>query len=231
MRGHRRCPDHSPKRIATGPGCAGIGLRAPHHDEFLDRRPAVSWVEVHSENFFADGGRQLEVLEAVRRDYALSLHGVGLSLGSADPLDAEHLRRLKRLVDRFEPALVSEHVSWSSVDGLFLNDLLPLPLDAGALDHMVTRVGQMQDFLGREVLVENVSSYLQPGCGGDDRVGVSRGTRAALRLPACSTSTTHVNAVNHGFDAERHLAAVPPGWSARSTSPATAWQATVRPRC
>lgn len=208
----RSLPDDGSRPV---PARAGIGLRAAHHDEFLDRLPAgqatVPWVEVHSENFFADGGRPLEVLEAVRRDHGLSLHGVGLSPGSADPLDAEHLRRLKRLVDRFEPALVSEHVSWSSVDGVFVNDLLPLPCDGPALDHMVTRIGQLQDFLGREVLVENVSSYLQPAPAEmpEWEFLVALARRSGCRL-LLDVNNVHVNAVNHGFDGERYLAAIPP---------------------
>src|SRR5580700_6835568 len=139
----------------------GIGLRAQHHAEFLKRRPAVGWVEVHSENHFARGGLQREVLAEVRAHYPVSLHGVGLSIGSTDPLDRAHLAELARLQRDFNPILVSEHLAWGSVDGRYLNDLLPLPYTAEALRHMAARVGAVQDFLGRQILIENVSSYLQ----------------------------------------------------------------------
>lgn len=201
----------TPPASGPVPARAGIGLRAPHHAEFLATRPAVAFVEVHSENFFADGGRQIEVLDTVRRDYPVSLHGVGLSLGSTDPLSSEHLRRLRRLVERVQPALISEHVCWSSVEGTFLNDLLPLPLTEEALDHMARQVGIVQDFLGRQILVENVSSYLQI-----DTPQMSEWeflTQLAERadcLLLLDINNVHVNARNHGFDAQEYLRAIPP---------------------
>jgi hypothetical protein len=192
------------------PAQAGIGLRSAHHTEFLDRRPGIPWVEVHSENFFADGGLKLEVLDAVRRDYGLSLHGVGLSLGGADPLDPEHLRRLKRLVDRAGPALVSEHVCWSSADGVFLNDLLPLPLTGAALAHTATRVARVQEYLGRPILVENVSSYVQfTGAEMTEwefLVELARRAGCGILL---DVNNIHVSAVNHGFHAREYLRAIP----------------------
>jgi hypothetical protein len=192
------------------PAQAGIGLRAVHHDEFLERRPDVAWVEVHSENFFAAGGRQLEVIDAVRRDYAVSLHGVGLSLGSADALDAEHLRRLQRLVERVQPALVSEHACWCGVGGIHLNDLLPLPGTTESLAHLVSRVGEVQDRLGRQILVENVSSYLR--FAGDEMpeweflAALARHSGCGILL---DVNNIYVSAVNHGFDARAYLAAIP----------------------
>lgn len=192
------------------PAQAGIGLRSAHHVEFLARRPAIPWVEVHSENFFADGGRQLEVLDAVRRDHGLSVHGVGLSLGGTDPLDPEHLRRLKRLVERTEPALVSEHVAWGSAGGVFLNDLLPLPCTRAALDHLAARIGEVQDVLGRRILVENVSSYLRFQA---DEMPEWDFLAALARRAGCGllldVNNVYVSAVNHGFDAATYLAAIP----------------------
>src|SRR5436190_20330088 len=146
-----------------GPARVGIGLRAPHYAELLERRPALDFLEVHSENFFGDGGPALAWLERARAHYPLSLHGVGLSLGSTDPLDERHLARLENLVRRFEPAWISEHLSWSSVDGHHANDLLPLPLTEEALEHVVARVGAVQDRLGRPLMVENISSYARLG--------------------------------------------------------------------
>ncbi len=192
------------------PAQAGIGLRSPHHDEFLARRPGIPWVEVHSENFFADGGRQLQVLDAVRRDYGVSLHGVGLSLGGSDPLDPEHLRRLRRLVQRVEPALVSEHVCWGSADGIFLNDLLPMPYTESALLHLAARVSAVQEFLGRQILVENVSSYLEfdgaEMTEWDFLVQLARRAGCGILL---DVNNIYVSAENHGFPAHNYLRAIP----------------------
>ena len=192
------------------PAQAGIGLRSPHHDEFLTRRPAVSWVEVHSENFFADGGRQLQVLDAVRRDYGVSLHGVGLSLGGTDPLDPDHLRRLRRLVQRVDPALVSEHVCWSSADGIFLNDLLPLPYTEAALRHVAARVGAVQEYLGRPILVENVSSYLEfEGAEMTEWDFVGQLARRAGCGILLDVNNIYVSAENHAFPAHNYLRGIP----------------------
>ncbi len=143
------------------PPDSGIGLRAPHYRELIDTTPDVAWLEVHSENYFGDGGAPLYYLEQARARYPLSLHGVGASLGSIDPLNTTHLVKLKRLIHRFEPGLVSEHLCWSSVDGRHLNDLLPLPYTEDALTHVAYRIEQVQEFLGRQILIENLSSYLQ----------------------------------------------------------------------
>ena len=193
------------------PAQAGIGLRSAHHNEFLERRPALPWVEVHSENFFADGGRQLQVLDAVRRDYGVSLHGVGLSLGGSDPLDTDHLRRLRRLVQRVEPALVSEHVCWSSADGIFLNDLLPMPCTHVALQHLAARISAVQEFLGRQILVENVSSYLTfdgaEMTEWDFLVQLARRAGCGILL---DVNNIYVSAENHGFPALNYLRGIPP---------------------
>lgn len=192
------------------PAIAGIGLRTPHHDQVVNERPAAGWLEVHSENYFADGGPQIERLRAARALYPLSLHGVGMSLGSTDPLDAEHLRKLKRLVAWTEPAFVSEHVSWGSVHGVHLNDLLPLPLTEEALTHMISRVAQLQDQLRRQILVENVSSYLQfehsqiP----EWEFMAALGSRSGCGL-LVDVNNVYVSACNHGFDARRYLSSLP----------------------
>jgi uncharacterized protein (UPF0276 family) len=149
------------RAAARIPARAGIGLRAAHYREVLESRPAVGWLEVHSENYFGEGGAPLHYLERIRAHYPLSLHGVGMSLGSTDPLDLAHLAKLKALIARFEPGLVSDHLSWSSVGGRHFNDLLPLPYTEEALAHVARRVLQVQEFLGRRLLLENPSSYLQ----------------------------------------------------------------------
>lgn len=193
------------------PARAGIGLRTKHYKDILATRPAIGWLEAHSENYFADGGQPLDYLEAARTHYPLSLHGVGLSLGSVDPVDQAHLTRLKYLVDRFEPGLVSEHISWGSVSGRHVNDLLPLPYTEEALVHMVQRVEQVQDFLGRRILVENVSSYLRFK---DSTIPEWEFVAELARRSGCGilldVNNIHVNAVNHGFDPIRYLEAIPP---------------------
>jgi uncharacterized protein len=193
------------------PADAGIGLRAPHHDEFLASLPDVGWVEVHSENFFAAGGAQPRVLEQVRARYPLSLHGVGLGLGSADPLDAQHLDALRALIARCDPGLVSEHLCWGASGGRHLNDLLPLPYTEEALVHVVSRIAQAQDALGRALLIENVSSYLEfehstmPEW--EFLAEVARASGCGILL---DVNNVYVSARNHGFDARRYIDGIPP---------------------
>lgn len=196
-------------RPVTG---TGIGLRAPHYRDFLDGRPAVDWLEVHSENYFGDGGFDLHVLEHVRASYPLSLHGVGLSLGSADGLRERHLAQLARLVDRIQPALVSEHLCWGALGDRHFNDLLPMPFTTEALALMVERIEQVQERLRRPILVENVSSYVTFR----DSTFTEMAFLAELaRRSGCQllldVNNLHVNAINHGEDALAELARVPPG--------------------
>ena len=192
------------------PARAGIGLRHKHFRDLLEQLPAVGWLEVHSENYFGAGGQPLHFLERLRAHYPLSLHGVGLSLGSADALNLDHLGKIKALAQRFEPALVSEHLCWSSVNGRHLNDLLPLPYTEEALDHVCGHISQAQDFLGRQILVENVSSYLQftestiPEW--EFVAEVSRQTGCGILL---DVNNIYVNSVNHGFDPRHFLEAIP----------------------
>lgn len=197
-------------RSGTIPARAGIGLRAPHMREFLATLPYVGWVEVHSENYFADGGQVLSLLEHVRQHYPVSLHGVGLSLGSSDALNSEHLSRLKTLVQRIEPGLVSDHISWSSVDGRYFNDLLPLPYTEEALDLICGHIELVQEFIGRRMLVENVSSYMQYDHSTMTEpefvTQVAGRTGCGILL---DVNNVYVSAVNHGFDAYAYLNAIP----------------------
>ncbi len=142
------------------PAAIGVGLRAPHVRDVESTRPAIGWLEVHAENYLG-GGPPLARLQSLRRDYPLSLHGVGLSLGTATGLDPEHLKRFKDLIDRTEPFLVSDHLSWSVADGVYLNDLLPLPYTEETLDIVAKNVAVAQHAFGRRILVENPSRYLQ----------------------------------------------------------------------
>jgi uncharacterized protein (UPF0276 family) len=142
------------------PANAGVGFRSVHHQALLEDRPAIGWIEAHTENYFHDGGPAVRALEGARANYPLSLHGVGLGLGSADGLDREHLERVKRAVRRFEPALVSEHACWGHAGGEHFNDLMPLPYTDEAVRVLARHVSQAQDALGRRLLVENVSAYV-----------------------------------------------------------------------
>jgi uncharacterized protein (UPF0276 family) len=185
-------------------------LRAAHYRYFLEGRPPVGWLEVHSENYFGAGGYDLHVLEHVRRDYPLSLHGVGLSLGSADGLREPHLAKLQRLVERVDPLLVSEHLCWGALGQRHFNDLLPLPYTEEALTLMVERVDQVQTALGRTLLVENVSSYLQYR---DSTLPELEFAAELAHRSGCGilldVNNLYVNSVNHGFDPYAALAAVP----------------------
>jgi len=194
---------------ATHP-LAGIGLRAAHYRSFLEDRPDAGWLEVHSENYFGAGGYDLHMLERVRREYPLSLHGVGLSLGSADGLRERHLAKLKQLVERVDPLLVSEHLCWGAWGRHHFNDLLPLPYTEEALSLMVERVEQVQTALGRPILIENVSSYLQYR---DSAMPELEFAAEVARRSGCGIlldiNNLYVNAVNHGFDPHAALAALP----------------------
>jgi uncharacterized protein len=198
-----------PCRIAPIPATAGIGLRFPHHELLLRSRPDVPWLEVHAENYFG-GGTARRTLEAVRRDYPLSLHGVGLSLGSADGLDRAHLQRLAELTWAMEPGLVSEHLSWSVAGGHYLADLLPLPMTEEALEVVCRHVQQTQELLKRRILVENPSTYLQfehssiPECEFLGAV-VARTGCGIL----CDLNNIFVSASNHGWDPLAYLDALP----------------------
>ena len=187
---------------------AGIGLRAIHHDEVIARSPAVGWLEVHSENFFGRGTRAM--LHDVRANHPVSLHGVGLSMGSTDPLDTRHLGEIVQLAREIEPLFVSEHLSWGSVAGRFTNDLLPLPYTEEALRHMIERVRQVQDALGREMLIENVSSYLQFA---DSAIPEWEFLTALTQASGCKllldVNNVYVSAMNHGFDPHQFLNSIP----------------------
>lgn len=192
------------------PARAGIGLRAAHHDAVLAERPRVGFLEAHSENYFG-GGRSVSVLQTLRADYPISLHGVGLALGATDPLDEVHLAALVALVERIEPALVSEHLAWSVIGGRHYNDLLPLPWTGEALAHLAARIDRVQACLGRRILVENLSSYVQfrhstmPEW--EFLAALAATTGCALLL---DVNNVYVSSVNHGFDPRTYIDAIPP---------------------
>jgi len=187
-------------------------LRAPHYREFLESRPSVGWVEVHSENYFGEGGYDRHVLEHVRASYPLSLHGVGLGLGSVEGLDDRHLAKLKHLVDATEPALVSEHLCWGAAAGRHFNDLLPLAYTREALALVADRVSRVQDVLGRHILVENLSTYLEFAASemteGEFIAELVRRTGCRVLL---DVNNLFVNEINHGADALATMRAIPRG--------------------
>ncbi|HEV8257400.1 MAG TPA: DUF692 domain-containing protein [Casimicrobiaceae bacterium] len=197
-------------RRGSIPAKAGIGLRFPHHQAVVDSRPEVAWLEAHTENYMG-GGTPLRYLETIRCDYPLSLHGVGLSLGSAERIDAAHLKRVRCVVERIEPGLVSEHLSWSVVGGAYLADLLPLPMTEEALDIVCRHVEQAQACLKRRLLIENPSTYLRfrhstiPEWEFLSRVAERTGCGIL-----CDVNNIYVSACNHGWDAATYLAALPP---------------------
>jgi uncharacterized protein (UPF0276 family) len=185
----------------------GIGLRQPHYREVFEARPDLGFVEVHSENFFLEGGASMHALERARDAYPVSLHGVGLSLGSADRLADAHLAKLKRLVDRVQPALVSEHLCWGAVDGVHFNDLLPLPHTGEALALMADRIDHVQATLKRRILVENLSAYV---AFRESEMSETTFLAELARRTGCGLlldlNNLYVNAVNFGFDALERLA-------------------------
>jgi uncharacterized protein len=191
------------------PARAGIGLRSPHVDEVRATRPALSWLEVHPENYLG-GGPAVRALEAIRADYPLSFHAVGLSVGSAEGVDRRHLDRIKGLVDRFQPAMVSEHLAWSQAGGAYLNHLLPLPYTEESLAAVCRNVEEVQTTLGRRVLVENPSGYLRFAASTipEPEFLSALTARTGCGL-LCDVNNIHVTAENLGLDARAYLAALP----------------------
>jgi hypothetical protein len=188
----------------------GVGLRTTHFPRVLDGTARVDWFEAISENFMIDGGRPLAVLERARASCPVVLHGVSLSLGSTDPLNERYLQALRELVDRVAPAWVSDHLCWGSVGGRYAHDLLPLPYTEEALHHIVARLKTVQDRLGRQILIENVSSYLTFAHSAmpewEFLAAVSEQADCGILL---DVNNVYVSAVNHGFDAERYIRSMP----------------------
>jgi uncharacterized protein (UPF0276 family) len=190
------------------PVATGIGLRAAHHERVRAERPEIAWLEVHTENFLG-GGATPAMLETLREHYAISLHGVGLSLGSAEGLDEEHLARIAALVRRLDPAAVSDHVSWSVTGGIYFNDLLPIPYDEEALSVIARNVMRFQEAIGRPVMVENPSTYLRhtQSDRAEPQFLAELCQRSGCGL-LLDVNNVFVSTENHGDDPQAYLAAI-----------------------
>jgi len=184
----------------------GIGLRSPHYQNVLDTRPDIGFLEVHSENYFNSHSKNHHYLEQIAPLYPLSFHGIGLSLGSSEDISQQHLKQLKTLIDRFQPTLVSDHLSWCSLQGNFFNDLLPTPYTKEALDFFVNNVNQVQDYLQRQILVENPSSYLEykEGYYSEPEFINELSARTGCGL-ILDLNNIYVSATNHHFSVQKYL--------------------------
>jgi uncharacterized protein (UPF0276 family) len=189
---------------------AGTGLKPEHAEDIFGQPRQVDFFEIHAENYMGRGGPPHDLLRRIRADYPLSIHGVGLSIGGTAALDRGHLARLKRLTAVYQPALFSEHLAWSTHDGVFLNDLLPLPYNEISLAHVCAHVDQVQDSLGMKMLLENPSTYVAFGATTMTEIQflseVAQRTGCGLLL---DVNNVHVSAVNHGFDATAYVDAFP----------------------
>ena len=193
-----------------GAPSVGVGFKPEHFEAIVDTRPQLGFFEVHAENYMGAGGAPHRRLDAIRERYPLSLHGVGLSIGSPGPLDQAHLQRLAAVAKRFEPALVSEHLAWSTHEGAFFNDLLPLPYTAETLARVAEHIDEVQNGLGRRMLLENPSTYVvfaeSTWAETDFLREIARRTGCGLLL---DVNNVFVSAVNHGHDPDRYLADFP----------------------
>jgi len=192
------------------PATAGVGLKPEHFEDILTSNPMPLWFEVHTENYMSNGGPSHRHLEAIRSNYALSFHGVSLSIGSAQPLNQNILARTKKLIKRYEPALVSEHLSWSVQGETYFNDLLPLPYTEETLNLVISHIDETQNFLNRQILIENPSTYLQFV---DSQIPEYEFLREVAKRTGCGllvdVNNLYVNVRNHNIDAHEWLANIP----------------------
>lgn len=188
----------------------GLGLRSAHYSTILETLPPIDWFEIISENFMIEGGKPLYNLDKIREHYPIVTHGVSLSIGSTDPLNWDYLRKLKKLIDRIQPAWVSDHLCWTGVNGLNMHDLLPLPYTEEALNHVVKRVIEVQDFLERQILLENVSSYVTFNESTyTEWEFLSAVAEQANCLILLDINNVYVSSFNHGFNPHTYINAIP----------------------
>ncbi len=188
----------------------GLGLRTAHYPDFLNEPQPVDWLELISDNYMVPSGKPMQVLDTIRARYPVALHGVALSIGSVTGPDLSYLKQLRALADRVEPMWVSDHLCWTGVHGRHLHDLLPLPYTEEALDVVVRNIAQVQDALGRRLVLENVSSYVQFA---ESQLTEWDFLREVAERADClllvDVNNIHVSSVNHGFDARAYLLAMP----------------------
>jgi len=188
----------------------GLGLRSQHYQEILSQQPAIDWFEVITENYLIPGGRPLHNLEKIRENYPIVMHGVSLSIGSTDSLNFEYLAQVKKLAERINPAWISDHLCWTGVEGINLHDLLPLPYTEEALVHVSERIKQVQDYLNRQILIENVSSYISYK---DSHMAEWEFLAEVAKRADCKLlldiNNIYVSAFNHQFDPQSYLKAIP----------------------
>lgn len=193
-----------PKILA--PASAGVGFKHDHVDAILENSGNVNFLEVHAENYMGDGGHPHRTLDRVRQDFPISLHGVCMSIGGPKPISEDHLTRFKTLVDRYQPALVSEHLAWSTHDDIFMNDLLPLPYTKETLDHVCDHVSHMQDVIGRQMLLENPATYV---LFDNSTISETDFMREIVKRTGCGLlldiNNVFVSATNHKFSALEYL--------------------------
>jgi uncharacterized protein (UPF0276 family) len=189
----------------------GLGLRTDHFQQVVDEHPPVDWFEITSENFMVAGGKPRYYLRTIGDRYPLAMHGVSLSIGSTDPLDYDYLAKLKQLADEVQPAWISDHLCWNSVDHLNSHDLLPLPYNEEAINHVALRVQRVQDYLGRQILLENVSSYLTYN---SSEMSEWQFLSEIAALADCrillDINNIYVSSRNHGFSAQEYISAIDP---------------------
>jgi uncharacterized protein (UPF0276 family) len=187
----------------------GLALRPEHYRDFIDCGQPVDWLEVLTDNYLVPGGKPLYYLQRIRADYPMAMHGVALNIGSCDPLDLEYLGAVKTLAERIEPVLISDHLCWTGVDGRQMHDLLPLPYTEEAVAHVAARIGQVQDFLGRRLVIENVSTYATCAAPLDESEFLCAVAAAADCELLVDINNIYVSARNAGFDPSAYLRALP----------------------
>jgi len=189
----------------------GLGLRTEHYEDILEQKPKqIDWLEIISENYMVDGGKPLYYLDAIREHYPMVMHGVSMSLGSTDPLNMEYLNKLKVLIERVQPMWFSDHLCWTGVDHKNMHDLLPLPYTDEAVKHLADRISQVQDFMGRQMLIENLSSYITYS---DDAMTEWEFLTAIAEKADCNllldVNNIYVSSFNHNFDPIEYLEGIP----------------------
>jgi len=188
----------------------GLGLRKEHYETVLAERPDVDWFEIISENYMVEGGKPLDYLTRIREHYPMVMHGVSMSIGSTEALNFDYLKQLKDLIERVQPEWISDHLCWTGVNGLNLHDLMPLPYTEEAVQHVADRVSHVQDYLGQQILLENVSSYVSYSASVMSEAEFYREvTERADCLMLLDINNIYVSAYNHNFDPYSYLTAMP----------------------